>query len=61
MTASKIAPFIKHNSKPQNITDCLIYEIMDEKSVYFKEYEEVVFGKSKSRKLLEVICYGVIF
>ena len=45
MIASKIAPFTRHNLTSQNTTDCLIYEIIDKKPVYFRGYKNVLSGE----------------
>ena len=47
MIASKIAPFIRHNLTSQNTTDCLIYEIIDRKPVYFKGYQDTLSGEKQ--------------
>ena len=47
MITSKIAPFIKYNSTLENTTDCLIYEIIDKKPLYFKGYQDVISGEKK--------------
>jgi Uma2 family endonuclease len=52
MNASKIAPFSRHAFMPQNITDYLIYEIMDRKPVYYKGYEDVLLGKKQVEQII---------
>ena len=47
MIASKITPFIRFNSTSQNTTDCLIYEIIDKKPIYFKGYQDVLSGEKQ--------------
>ena len=47
MIASKITPFIRQNSNSQNTADCLIYEIIDRKPVYFKGYQDTLSGEKQ--------------